>query len=1103
MGQVLQESDCPILVPNARLWMAKHHPDAIVRKEPTFSSDKNIRDATAADWADITSTRYIQLTDAIAHLLGEGTFEGWPLRTAANAAETVPTKIAMFPSIDLASVLTLEAVFKRGQHALMLSPRNSLPILVEIMIEEKVDYIVYSPMYSAVAKALAAKLESQSIPVKVGEVPSLKAIQARAEKGEQFPYDLDVKTEWDMPIFSLHTSGSSGARPTICAYTHRVVILQGLCTRFPGCTFKSYASNAPLYHALGIIVGINHTCLTGNTLVSAPPGPPLVGADLAHFLRVTQSEIALMVPQQIDSLVPVPGGLETLAALKMLRYGGAALRADTKKALDEAKVNYVSGYGSTEAGIISWTRPDQWPQGKPLDREWMKVFDALTYRFEVFCEAEGDLPKLWSLATMPGKTPMPIGLDEYDTGDLVERHPDYPDWIRVWGRKSNMIVLGNGENAPVRPLEEAAEAHPWITTALLFGKGQTQVGLLVELDDDHAVDSDDQQAVARARDEIWPAFAAVNEELPDFAKLFKNMIVFTSPGEPLPRTDKGTPKRHLSLKMYEARIDALYADVAAGSGASVHLRSIDPRDLFEMVNQTLVGVYGDAAKDLKPDTSLTHQLGQDSLRATMTRTAIVSSLRAAKKDGAIPELATFEPTTISPLITYEHGTPQTLADALHALITEQGGGSTDNSAEQLGLMREMIAKYSQELDRSFDATEKITQRRNGAGARKHTVLLTGSTGAFGTSILEQLVNHPDVEKVLCLVRTSSADPSAARERQKEAFLSKGLSPAPALSDKVEYMRGTASDPSLSIPDGITAIVHAAWSVNFNLTLKDFTPEIEGTVRLLQYCQRTGARLVFASSVSTTMFASASVDQQSNGADKPALIEVDEKEQAPLEWAYLGYGRSKAVVEKLISHAVHKAGVQAVNIRCGQIMGDSRSGSWNAAEWCPSIIRSARALGELPDNLGGVVDWLTVNDAMQVFVAAAVEDEVPSATPASETNTINLVNPNRTNWLAMMTAFKAHLPESVKIVPTQKWIQTLEAAQRKLDDDAADQKAELARIPALVLLPTYQGMASGATQVLIKVGEATRLTHGKLEDAATVDEVFAGRCIEFWDKRDHA
>ncbi|KAE8259415.1 hypothetical protein A4X13_0g1038 [Tilletia indica] len=1079
-------SNKPISVPSLLNQAAQERPNDLARRDPLFSWDQ-VQTSEILKWRETTWKELEELTDAGAFLFGD---RGWPKRGKDEQRTTEPIKVAALLTTELDSMVALNSLIKRGNSVLLLSPRNTVSVLVDMLVHQRTTRIAYAPAYQAIARSVGDELAKRN----VGLAPELLPIPSQKELDERkmtcgvFPYELDDEFEWTQPCFYIHTSGSSGDMPTICPYTHEILVQ---CSRTmaaglpPGLT---HLSLAPLFHLMLHIRGPVHCALAQHTVTSAPFGPPPSASHLAALISKSHCNYASIVPQLLESLVDAPGGIESLKHLKWITFGGASLSKRAQRAFDDAGVNYFSSYGSSEVWGVANGNPQRWPKGAQLDRDWITSINLHRVEFKPYAKASDGIPDLYELVVFEDGIPcsvrnIPGGRA---TGDLVERHSDYPDWFRIWGRKSAVVVLANGENAPVKLLEEALEADPWVKAALIFGTGRPQIGVLIEGDGGHELDT--------MRKKLWPCVERVNAKLPDFAKLFQNMILFTSPDKAIPRTDKGTPKRQLALRMYEEEIDRLYASAAAGSGSLVRLESLDQESLLKMVLEILTKIYG-AEEDIKSDTSLTLELGQDSLRATMTRTSIVASLRVAAESGKFPELASFTPGDVSPQIAYEFSTPATLANALHALIKGRTPGAEESNVE---LMHSLIKKYSDRLKSKHQRNDKArktgdieeTSADSGRSTKKIKVLLTGSTGAFGTCLLEQLVDNANVHEIICVIRSASSDQSALQARQIAAFSSKNLDPSPAHSPKVRYLHGSPSEQHLKIPEDVTAIIHSAWSVNFNLSLQDYVPEIEGTVRLLEHCQRTGARLVFASSVATVMGA------PSQGS-VPRL--VDEDDDAPLEWATLGYGRSKAVVEKIISLSVKEAGVEAVSIRCGQVTGDFRSGAWNESEWAPSVFRSAAALEALPDDMG-TVDWVIMNDAMRVLVAAAVERDVISATSASGTNVVNLANPNKTPWISIVKAFQAHMSTSVQVIPTQEWFTRLLDAQKHAEEKGDIERAS-ARVPALKLLSRFQARVQQATtkspMPLLQVKEAIRLSQEQLLSAQTIDERLAGLYLHFW------
>jgi hypothetical protein len=108
------------------------------------------------------------------------------------------------------------------------------------------------------------------------------------------------------------------------------------------------------------------------------------------------------------------------------------------------------------------------------------------------------------------------------------------------------------------PIEGTVLAHPFVRGVVAFGRERSQVGLLVEPTEVHAVDPTDEGALTAFRNEIWDAVEAANRSSPTFGRVYKEMILVTKPDKPLPRAGKGTVQKKAALKIYDDEIEALY-----------------------------------------------------------------------------------------------------------------------------------------------------------------------------------------------------------------------------------------------------------------------------------------------------------------------------------------------------------------------------------------------------------------------------------------------------------------------------------------------------------------------------------------------------------------
>ena len=138
---------------------------------------------------------------------------------------------------------------------------------------------------------------------------------------------------------------------------------------------------------------------------------------------------------------------------------------------------------------------------------------------------------------------------------------------------------------------------------------------------------------------------------------------------------------------------------------------------------------------------------------------------------------------------------------------------------------------------------------------------------------------------------------------------------------------------------MTLIVHAAWPVNFQLSLGSFEPHLLGLQSLIQLSLevkfKRPARLLFCSSMGVAL----GTQGQRRIPEEPIM----DFRQASRS----GYTQSKLVGEYIVQRAVEDFGATACNLRIGQVVGDTKFGLWNENEAPPLMIRSALTLGKLP------------------------------------------------------------------------------------------------------------------------------------------------------------
>jgi thioester reductase-like protein/aryl carrier-like protein len=679
-------------------------------------------------------------------------------------------------------------------------------------------------------------------------------------------------------------------------------------------------------------------------LIFVAPAPKAIpsAVGVAEALEQRPSYTAVIPPSIIQDMSHVPSLLERTAKnLEYLYYGGGDLPQSVGDFVNQ-KIKLVDVYGSTEMGVP--------PLLSAHDRhasDWkylhfransgyeMRAYDGNVYELVV---NRKDQDEEWQV---PFK--FYPSLDEYHTNDLWSRHPEHPDLYRWEARADDIIVFLNGEKTnPVSMEMHIVGANQEVSAALVVGARRFQAALLVEMADAEQELSPKERA--HMIEKIWPSVEEANRECPAHARIDRSHVLFVDPNKPMARAGKGTVMRFATLTAYREEIDRLYHDAET---------IVDPGDIPE---QAINLGDEDAVKDFvrKSVLSVTKWQtlggaddlfghGMDSLQGMM----VLRKLRTGLK---MPKMAL--------TMIYVNPTIDTLARAI-ASSTEDQSQSGSSTREALLQAREQLMKrFNTEID-----SISIPDSSPAAVPNTHTVLLTGSTGALGSYMLDHLLSLPSTRHVYCLNR--SAD-SARLQSSRNA--TRGL-PTTFSEDRVSFLTADLTQSSFLLDKAkydellgsTTMIIHNAWPVNFNHPLPSFATSLATIPTLLKFSATARYRphVHFVSSISSVMAYQAS---------KTIPAKVVDSADVAAEAG--GYGHSKQLGELLLNHASQRLPLSVSFSRVGQIAGAvSKKGLWNPAEWFPSIVLSSRYIGAIPETLGGMdrVDWMPIDSLSRTIV----------------------------------------------------------------------------------------------------------------------------------------
>lgn len=741
--------------------------------------------------------------------------------------------------------------------------------------------------------------------------------------------------------------------------------------------------------------------------------------------------------------------------LESILYIGGDLPQDLGDRV-AAKIYLRCLWGATETGIVPQLLPPELLPSSADRSLWRYVrfhpcigpaFEETTEGiYEFVVKRDKALVDTQACFTVPGLNQLETG---YRTKDLFEPHPTIAD-LWVWrGRADDIIVFLNGEKTnPISFEQHVMASNPELSGALVIGAQRFQAALLIESASESTLSTAEQAALI---ERVWPSVEQANRSAPAHARVEKSFILVVPADRRLIRAGKGTFVRGPSISQYTEEIEKLYgnADVVPDTEddgfSEAGPRIAGPEAVARLVRQQLRAVTGWSS--LQDDDSFFDH-GMDSLQGLQLTRALRRTFRR-------PDLAL---STI-----YKNSTVSLLAAAI---LT-----GDDSEVDDRKVMGNLLATY-RGLVEQIPAARASSEGSQGASKTVH-VLLTGSTGTVGTQLLRALLDREGIGRIFCLNRREDGGKSV----QQKKFITAGFATTELDDDqKVTFVKAELHLPQLGLDSPtyellqskVGLIIHAAWPVNFNMTLSAFRPQLAGLVNLLSLSASTTAaspRFVFISSV-------AAVEGYPKSGPPPEAILDDFDVAAPI-----GYGRAKLLGELLLNAAArHLEGIAATVIRVGQVAGPvRRPGLWNPQEWLPSLVLSSLYLGQVPDSPGPLfnnVDFVPVDLLADVLIDLATS---PTAGRADDggANVFNVRNPNLTPWATLLPAVttagdgSTSAPPAVHVVSPATWLASLRASSQ----EESSEDVEVTN-PALKLLDFYEALWPPATDAAGTETQAT-------------------------------
>ncbi|TGJ78269.1 hypothetical protein E0Z10_g10497 [Xylaria hypoxylon] len=1003
--------------------------------------------STTTRWQEATIP---QLVTQLAHEKPQAVYGIWPVDPTSYSAgvrtitykqlDDIINNLIWFVTDQLGDLRPGQIMAYIGPNDLFLtSPRNS-PAAQSSMFERLGCNVLITPDRTS-SNALSI-LEAVNN-CRIIKMPGIdKLLEATS-----LPYvsEKTLNGSRSDPFWVIHTSGSTGIpKPLVWTQETAVRAIEatsrgppdGLISVDALCRGKRVLSALPPFHGAGLAQWLLNGIPFGNiTVVPAAAGAIITADALVHALRQTPADVSILVPSVVAEIAERPDLLEFCAAhLELIIYIGGDLPQTIGDRV-AAKIRLRSQWGASEVGI-----PPQLfvPELEREEGGWRYVrFHPCTGAF--FEEITSGIYELVIRRQADTKTQTGFSirgfenLAEYRTRDLFEPHPTLPDTWRWRARADDIIVFLNGEKTNPVSMEQfvVAKNPTLVNGAIVIGAQLLQAALVIEPKDLASTMTTAEKAALI--EHVWPSVLEANKSVPAHAKVEKSLILVTD-RKGLIRAGKGTIQRTASISQYTDEIEKLYASIEVTfdeeedqDSAVVRLRSVDLTDtdsVSRLIWRTVRGLTG--WTDIDESTSF-FEAGMDSLQALQLSRALHKSL----------QVSSLALSTI-----YQNPSALQLAQSLSRAATETSTEETNVADELLSSYRNQILQIPKPVTHTSSHGQKDTPGID--------VILTGSTGTLGTSILKALLARDGIGHVFCLNRSVDG----GRATQEIRFSSAGLGADLLNESRVTFLQTDLRHPTLGLSQEMYQslggraglILHNAWPVNFNLTLPAFRAQLTSLVNLLTLATTATPqpmRTMFVSSVGAVAGLEPGV---------PASESVPSETVALSATGMNGYARSKLLAELLCDTASRSLQIPVEIVRVGQVAGSSnQSTAWNRSEWLPSmVISSLLTLGCVPSDLGphfSTIDWIP-NDLLGVIVADLVLADLQTSSGSGAT-VFNLRNPHTTTWKSLVPAIQEKAQSTNAVVPPSTWLAKLQASQE------TSLEVDVERNPAIKLIDFYR------------------------------------------------
>ncbi len=253
-------------------------------------------------------------------------------------------------------------------------------------------------------------------------------------------------------------------------------------------------------------------------------------------------------------------------SMRLAFSGGGPLGERLTSFFDGVGLSIFEGYGLTETSpTLTVNRAEAWKPGtvgQPAAETDIRIAED----GEILARGPQVFSEYWK---NPDATADVFDDDWFRTGDIGEL--DAEGFLRITGRKKEIIVTAGGKNVAPAPLEDRLRAHPLISQAMVVGDNQPFIAAMIAIDADAfpswAEDNDlagssiaDLVDNEKLNTVIQEAIDDANKSVSKAESIRKFVIL---PSDLTVENGELTPtlkvKRNVVADNYQSQLDALYA----------------------------------------------------------------------------------------------------------------------------------------------------------------------------------------------------------------------------------------------------------------------------------------------------------------------------------------------------------------------------------------------------------------------------------------------------------------------------------------------------------------------------------------------------------------